>query len=309
MGGSGGFTPPSKPLNDLLRETSDTIEHTTYLQSVNSYLSSLLKDYNDRDSKQIQDHISKIQTILEQEHDTSIALKFGGSVSKHTYVNGLSDVDILVQLNDSKYAKMTPKEAIKEFQRSLNGKIPGAKVSSGNLAVTVTFDTGHEIQLLPAISTSTGIKIPRTKTDGWSNVIRPDKFASKLTKVNQDNRGRIVPVIKLFKGLNDYLPTGLQLSGYHIESLAISAFENYSSGKYSYHDLMQHYCKFASTAVLNPVTDRTGQSIHVDEYLGKAGSIKRRQVGMALNRLSNKMDRADVQKSVDQWKRFFDDYE
>ena len=47
----------------------------------------------------------------------TVDLKFAGSVSKHTYVDGLSDVDVLVLVNESELANKTPNE-IKEYIKS-----------------------------------------------------------------------------------------------------------------------------------------------------------------------------------------------
>lgn len=52
------------------------------------------------------------------------------------------------------------------------------------LAVTVNFGSGHDIKLLQSIKTETGYRIPRPGEYEWSNVIRPSKFAEKLTNGN-----------------------------------------------------------------------------------------------------------------------------
>jgi hypothetical protein len=51
-----------------------------------------------------------------------------------------------------------------------------------------------------------------------------------------------------------------------------------------------------------PVADRSGQSVHVDEYLGTANSQERRVVSQALQRVQRKLQNADASKSVDGWK-------
>jgi hypothetical protein len=80
--------------------------------------------------------------------------------------------------------------------------VTGVEVSSGNLAVTVTYPDGTQLQLLPTLRTASGFRIASSKNpEQWSNVVRPASFARKLTEVNQANSGKLVPIIKLFKRL------------------------------------------------------------------------------------------------------------
>jgi hypothetical protein len=108
----------------------------------------------------------------------------------------------------------------------------------------------------------------------------------------------VVPVIKLFKGLQDRLPKTCQMTGYHLESLAIEAFEGYT-GRRSYKDMLQHFTRMAAGRISSPIADTTGQSLHVDDYLGAAGSEHRVRVSKALERLTGKFIEADHRASTD----------
>src|SRR5699024_3460686 len=121
----------------------------------------------------------------------------------------------------SDLAKSKPRDILKALAERIERRLPNTNVKAGDLAVTIEFSSGHEIQLLPSIKTTTGNKIPKPGLNEWSNVIKPHKFAKKLTAVNQDNGGKVIPLIKIFKNINATLPKFKQLSGYHIESLAI----------------------------------------------------------------------------------------
>jgi hypothetical protein len=243
---------------------------------------------------------------LDKNIEGAIELVFGGSLSKHTYVSGLSDIDMLVRINDTSLANASPDEVKAYFAERLRERLPNTEVEVGKLAVTVRFSsTGHEIQLLPALQTKTGVRIADPNGDGWSKVIRPVKFAEKFTNVNQSCNHKVIPVIKLFKGLNESLPENVRLSGYHIESLAIEAFEGYT-GRKTYKDMLQHFCRQATKLVLSPNVDSTGQSVHVDEYLGEPNSLRRRQCSAALERLSNRLSRADAHMNVERWKEMFE---
>ena len=56
-----------------------------------------------------------------------------------------------------------------------------------------------------------------------------------------------------------------------MESLAIEAFSDYE-GPLDPKAMIIHLLGHSIEAVKRPITDSTGQSIHVDEYLGPAGS-------------------------------------
>jgi tRNA nucleotidyltransferase (CCA-adding enzyme) len=306
MGGSGGFfSPPSKSLDEYLKEQEKSSEARFFTREVNTYVQTLLSDLNDRDSKQINKHLEIVKKALDKEIEGTVELSFGGSVSKHTYANGFSDVDMLVKIHNSSLLGKTPSEVLNYFKKQIKDKIPNADVSIGKLAVTVWFRTGHEIQLLPCLETSNGYKISKAGSDEWSSVIKPEKFADKLTQVNRANNNKVVPVIKIIKSLNERMPKEYKLSGYHTESLAIEAFKNYTGPK-TYQSMIHHFYEQSKTNVMSPIKDRTGQSLHVDEYLGQVGDIKRKQVSNALQRLSSRLKKADLQKSIQQWQELIE---
>ena len=99
-------------------------------------------------------------------------------------------------------------DQIKQFiKKQLGKKVKNVEnIKVGDLAVTVVFKDGTEIQLLPALCHGEGCKIPERNTNRWSNVIYPKKFANKLTEVNQKNNNTVVPVIKIVKSINAQLP-------------------------------------------------------------------------------------------------------
>lgn len=293
-------------IEKVLRETESNEKRIEYEGEVNRYLQSLLTNYNNRKTDEIRQHLETIRGALDKNIEGAIELVFGGSLSKHTYVNGLSDIDMLVRINDTSLANASPADIKAYFAERLLKRLPNTEVEVGKLAVTVRFSsTGHEIQLLPALQTKTGVRIADPNGDGWSKVIRPIKFAEKLTNVNQSCNHKVIPVIKLFKGLNESLPENVRLSGYHIESLAIKAFEGYT-GRKTYKDMLQHFCRQAIKLVLSPIVDSTCQSVHVDEYLGASNSLRRRQCSAALERLSNRLSRADAHMNIERWKEMFE---
>ncbi|PFD32673.1 tRNA nucleotidyltransferase [Bacillus cereus] len=302
MGGSsGGYSVPTKSLQELEAERIEREKKENYEREVNEFLKSLFKDINNRDVEQINKHLNTLKKALEKDSEDIYELKFGGSISKHTYANGLSDIDMLVRINQSSFMNKKPEEVLTYFAKKIQERLPKTNVSIGKLAVTVKFSSGNEIQLLPSIKTATGYKIAKPEKNEWSNVIKPGKFAAKLTNVNQENGGRVVPLIKLFKGINDTFSKNRRLSGYHIESLAINAFKNYN-GKNTYKGMTEYFCKYVQQAILRPIKDSTGQSLHVDGYLGGNNSRERKQISHNFKMLEKKLSQANAATSEKKWK-------
>ena len=239
----------------------------------NEYSEALLVRYNRRNTSATTRHIESLCGFLRQEGNHVVQFMFGGSVQRRTYVTGLSDVDVLLIVNESSLVNRSPSEVIAYVRDSIQRRLRQNSVTSGNLAVTVNYSDGTEIQLLPAIRTRSGVRIAEPGSTGWSNVVQPERFAEKLTEVNQARGGRVIPTIKLAKAIADCHITrqDRKINGYHMESLAIDAFRNYQ-GALDTKATLDHLLTYSMTAVMKPIVDSTGQSRHVDEYLGPAQS-------------------------------------
>jgi len=308
MGGSkGGFIPSSVKPDDIKKELKDSIsntKNTEYETEVSSLLNDQLVQYNDRDVKGIQSKLDAIIKALEGNIEGTLDTIFGGSVRKHTYVDGISDIDALVILNDSELADKNPNQVKKYFLKVLKDKINNTKeiknIKKGDLAITINFKDDTSIQLLPAVKTTSGLKIQSEKADKWSE-INPQNFANKLTKVNSALEGKLVPTIKLIKNINSQFPEKRQMTGYHIESLAIEVFKSYK-GQKTTKAMLEHFLEQGKGTVLSPIKDRTGQSVHVDEYLGAKNSELRKGVSYQIDQISRKIKSANNVLSIDLWK-------
>ena len=261
--------------------------------AVNEYLADLLADYSRRDAAGVQRHLRTVQQAVEKETEGTTEVMFGGSVGKHTYVDGISDVDALLVVNESGLADASPAQVLAYVEARLKERLPDSVVEAGDLSVKVKFADGTHLQLLPAIRTATGVRIATPGGKQWSPVVRPAEFAKKLASVNQANGRGVVPAIKLLKGLQQAsLPKANQLAGYHIESLAIEAFRDYG-GRLTRRDMLLHLVRAAAERVRRPIADSTGQSLHVDDYLGAAESADRQRVAASLDRLARKLEGTD----------------
>jgi len=302
MGGSGGsyFRSKLQPeqLAERLREAENRTRDAAVEAEVSGIIGQLLADYNDRDTEALRKHLDEITSALGNEIDGTVELLFGGSVSKHTYVDGLSDVDCLVVLDSCELADQSPDQARAYFAERLRERFPRTHIREGNIAVTAEFQD-MQIQLVPAVSCRNRLTISDESGTSWSG-IAPKEFSEALTRANQQAGQKVVPVIKLAKGMIGRLPEKHRISGYHAEALAVDIFKDYD-GPTQPKAMLQHFFEHARHGVLNPIRDRTGQSVHVDEYLGEPGSIQRRVISSAFNRISKRMRNADGAHSVEEW--------
>lgn len=288
-----------KILLERLRRSEEATKSQGFETQVNDYLIGLFAEFNGRNHEQINKYLDEVQETISDEAEETLKLVFGGSVAKHTYVDGVSDVDALVLLGNSKYSDMLPDKVRDHFFDLLKARFPNYMVKAGRLAVTVFFP-GAEIQLLPAVRSGKGFKIADVRGKNWST-IRPRKFSELLTKINKANGDKVVPTIKMVKAINSELPDSRRMTSYHIESLAVEIFKNYSGPK-TPKALLKHFYTEAPERVLRRTPDVTGQSKHVDEYLGRDRSVSRHLVADSLSLLARKMQAADNAGTLNAWK-------
>ena len=307
MGGSGGGFLPKKTrdIDDLkseLKKSVDKTQSSQFQTDVNNYLNEMLVDYNNRDTVKIERRLREVKECISEDIEGSVDVNFGGSIEKHTFIDGLSDIDSLVILNDTTLVNKSPKAVQKIFIAKLKASLPkGTKIDPGNLSVSISYKDKMQIQLIPAVrQDKQSIKIPSYDGTQWSK-IRPKEFTQKLTKSNKQMAHQLVPTIKIIKSINSDSPENRQLSGYHIESLAINAFKGYK-GEKTPKKMLEHFFANAKTIVRKPIKDSTGQSIHVDEYLGKSNSEKRKAISYHLDIISRKIASANSASSLLAWK-------
>ena len=256
----------------------------------NEYCENLLAQYKRRNTQTVTQRLESLCGFLRQKGNV-VQTKFGGSVQKGTYVTGLSDVDAILIVNQSSLVNQPPARAIEYVRDNIQDRLRQNTVSAGNLAVTVSYSDGTEIQILPAIRTNSGgVRIADPGSNQWSSVARPDDFARKLAKVNTARDGRVVPIIKLAKAMADCFISrpSRKISGYHMESLAIDAFKDHQ-GPLDPKSMLVHLLEHSMDAVKSTITDSTGQSRYVDEYLGPADSKQRERASTYFGQMRGKV--------------------
>jgi predicted nucleotidyltransferase len=307
MGGSGGSAFPIGPtdIDELRRRANEIADQASFDAEVNEELAKRLAAVNARDVERIRGYLDDALDALKDAIDDVERTLFGGSVSKGTYVEGLSDVDALVVLREVPEGA-TPREVLEQFRQTLEGRLNHADVASvdaGALAVTVTYRDGTEIQLLPAIHRDDRTAISSGDGTEWK-AIHPRRFAQALTDLNAAQGRAVVPAIKLAKAvIGAQMGEGSRPSGYHVEALALAAFKDYN-GSRNTKAMLTHFFAEAARGVLKPIKDISGQSHHVDERLGNPNSGARQALSRDLQRIADTMERS---KGISEWRRLLGD--
>ena len=303
MAGSGGG-PFRNRAPERLTELVRSQESKEFDAELSQFLGDLLAAANSRDVPLVNERLAEIRKHLEDTVDDELNMILAGSVAKHTFVDGLSDIDSLLIIDKTEFEGHSPSTVLDRMTELLKKRLLNVdQVSHGQMAVTVTYPDGMIIQLLPAMRTRGKLRIPSPDHDAWST-IEPAGFREALTTRNAECGGKLVPTIKLAKAVIGTLPKGQQLSGYHMESLAIAAFKDYKGPKTT-SAMLPTFFQRAKDLVLQPITDRTGQSIHVDEDLGPAGSESRQKASHILNQIAKRMRNATGASSTAQWREIF----
>jgi hypothetical protein len=305
MGGSGSNSEWVRDPNQSALKAREAENKTVNIQfetEIRAVINSILSAVNNRDVTSIQRHIEEVKNSIEKLIEGTIDIRYGGSVAKHTYVDGLSDIDTLAIINNSSLSDKSPTEVKQYFYNRLVERFPNTNIKIGNLAITLKYADGVKLQVLPALKTSTGFKIANSDNE-WIKT-NPEKFAIALRSVNITNSGKAIPVIKLAKSIISDLPERRQIKGYHVEALAIDIFSRYTGVKTS-KEMLKHFFKEAADRVLNPIKDKSGQSTHVDDYLGNGSSIERKMVSDSFAQISRKMQNADGGQMIEKWNEIF----
>jgi hypothetical protein len=302
MGGSGGsfhwINNPEESAKKLRDAEQKSIE-SSFNAQVNFLIRNILHNINNRNVELIQNHINEVVKALESDIEGTLDVRYGGSVAKHTYVDGISDIDTLAIINNSELKDKSPGEVKEYFFQRITQRFPNSKIIKGNLAITIKYSEGTELQILPALKTESGFKIA-LDDQNW-NKINPRRFSIGLRACNIECKGKLVPMIKLAKSIIHNLPENRRVSGYHTEAIAMDIFNKYQ-GPNNTKDMLIHFFRTAANKVLTPIKDRSGQSIHVDEYLGGNNSLKRIMIRDSFEQIARKMQNADGNQIIEKWK-------
>jgi hypothetical protein len=305
MGGSSdglfnlGSLGPTRDLRALEIEDAAITAFQTQLAAI---LSQLLSPYNERDHALAAKRLAPIEAALRDTHARTFDLLFGGSVAKHTYVDGLSDIDCLLVMDGPELQDDAPADLLRKMADIIEG-VADATIEVGRMAVTVRYPDGMELQLLPAVDIGGQMRVASNDGEVWSK-IDPRAFYDALARRNAECGGKLIPTIKLAKAVLAALENNPGISGYHVESLAIEAFRGYAGVKTTA-AMLPTFFERARSLALEPIQDSAGRSVQVDSDLGPANSSQRQDVSLVLGRIARQMRIASAAGSIERWQDFF----
>lgn len=303
LGHGGGYGGGKSGGGIAARRARTATKESEYLAIANDYVRSRLEETARRDHGETREIIDSLVDGLNQRIAGRADAVYGGSTAKGTFVEGISDYDVLVRVQETELAGKGPRAALDRIAAAAQATFPDAKISVGKMAVTVTMNS-KEYQAVPALRAKNGdIRLPEPGRNAWSNVTQPRKFADRFTAANQRHDGMVKQTTRTFKLMQEkQLPKDSRLIGYHVEAIAYLAFRSQKPRETTHTRMLEDMTKAASHLVRQPITDRTGQNRHVDDHLGPANSKKRQRVAHELSRLAKKMQRARESGDAEAWR-------
>ncbi len=294
MGGSGGYSfertsrrawQPSN-LESSLEQTRQQAAEA----EVAAAFADALSEINQTDTEALNRHKNEILKALETAFEEAYDLRGGGSYTRHTYVNGLSDIDILFVLGPYSSSKISnkndPQAVLADMKERLRQRFPNTTITSGRMAVTIQFSDGLELQVLPAFRYRSGYRIPDPQGSGWT-ITRPHVFAKLLQERNAETEGKLLRCIKLAKRI--CANQGVEIKSYHLENMAVKAFEHYS-GSRSDEDMLRHLFNRGKVLAASRMRDITGQQAYVDHLTSQT---QRTMLSQQLAAIEREVAKAD----------------
>jgi hypothetical protein len=302
MGGSGGYgfgrAQGGSWQPTGLAESLERTRQQAATAEVAAVFDKALSEINQMDTETLNRRREKVLEALKELSPDVYDLHGGGSYTRHTFVNGLSDVDLLFGMGPYSSSTISNKDdpaaVIAEMRKQLRAKFPQTKMTTGRMAVTMRFSDGLELQILPAFRYHSGYKIPDYDGTGWT-VTRPQIFADRLRQRNAEVDGKLLRCIKLAKQICH--TRNIEVKSYHLENMAVRAFDHYT-GPTSDEAMLSHLFNRAKTLATSRMRDITGQNAYVDGYL----TTKTMRVGLARQLAAIERDITAAEGNPDAWR-------
>lgn len=155
--------------------------------------------------------------------------RLSGSYARNTAILDIKDVDVLVFLPEEQLDR-TPNAVLLEVKKVLDG-FPGANVETSGQRRSVRMDFPDEnlrLDIVPVVAKDgldKPLSVPDRPAEKW---IKSDPlgYAERLSRVNQENNSKLVPLVKLIKAWRDVQMKVRRPKSYVLEVMALYAVEN-----------------------------------------------------------------------------------
>ncbi len=176
------------------------------------------------------DRVNELREFL-AEHEyatTSPHTRLSGSYGRHTAIELIQDVDVLVFIPEDQLDR-TPHAALLELNKVLQDFPGGAIDTRGqrrSVRITLEADDIH-LDVVPAVMTGDledPLEVPDRPRAKWIPS-DPLGYAARLSKLNQDHGGKLVPLIKLLKAWRDEQMKRRKPKSYVLEVILLEGVE------------------------------------------------------------------------------------
>ena len=212
-------------------------------------------------------------------------IELAGSVEKNTFNEGISDIDLRAVTTNSALLDYSPKVAKRLIMKQIRSIDEVKNPRVGHQAVTL-IKGGHEYQIIPVIRHNGKTYIPSERGTYWKTV-DIEAFNHSLHSLNRKTNGHFCEAVRFVKILSDrYVPKRNQLSGYHIESIAMEAIGN-CSPTMGRTDMVEKILRYIPSRVKSYSWDITRETKAIDHDLGSNYSAERKDAAKRYHRLKD----------------------
>jgi hypothetical protein len=151
-----------------------------------------------------------------------------GSYARETAVGDIKDVDVLLLLHEDQLDR-TPNAVLLAVKRILDGYPDATTEATGQRrSVHLEFPVHNlHLDIVPAVAVdglNQPLKVPDRPRQEWIPS-DPLGYAARLTKLNQEHGGKVIPLIKLVKAWRDVQMTSRRPKSYVLEVMVFDAVE------------------------------------------------------------------------------------
>ena len=165
-----------------------------------------------------------------------------GSFGRSTGINGISDLDILYFMPQSKwetYKDNKQRKLLQDVKEAILARYPNTVVRVDRVVVTVTYTDFH-VEVQPVFEEDDGsYTYPDTKGDGSWRTTKPREEMEEMSKIDVAKNANLKRLCKMARAWKN--KHGLGIGGLLIDTLAynfLSKTDAYNTRSYSYYDWM-----------------------------------------------------------------------
>jgi hypothetical protein len=220
-------------------------------------------------------HISEyLDDLLEECTDScrrvfaNCEFSISGSLWKHTFAFGVSDIDVLCAFNSR---ELSPNHVVSRLASAFSST--RTPIIAHQTHVTLPSPFGVTIDIVPVVVDSGEIALIHSSGGRWVRA-RPELFATVLQQANLSSQNTLKPSIRVLKSLLSRCSSAPLLKGHHIEAICVHAASEFA-GTFKITTLLEFILSQLPRLANLHFVDTSGQLQFIDDYLGASDSDER----------------------------------